>query len=162
VQHWNLHSIDAVIGLDFMIQKKKNMTLICTPERDLSFPATDGRNYVQAYQSQDELRDCDSYVIESCTMSANAINTIPDDELAQAFIACVSPELRAVDAASGLHHHYSPEVKDLLSEGSDVHNRLPRQFPPQTLHRCQLRELFLRWDIGCALCSRWLVTSATS
>jgi hypothetical protein len=63
---------------------------------------------------------------------ANAINTIPEDELAQAFIACVSPALRAVDAATGLQDHYSPELKALLSEFSDVLvASLPGGLPPK-------------------------------
>jgi RNase H-like domain found in reverse transcriptase/Reverse transcriptase (RNA-dependent DNA polymerase)/Integrase zinc binding domain/Integrase core domain/Retroviral aspartyl protease len=125
----DLPSIDVVLGLDFMT--KHNITLRCKA-RSLEFPTSSGPYRLKALHHTDDAPAYDSDLVELCTIQAfaNAVRSMPEEELAEAFVACVAPELDSLT----LHpnHTNCPELQSMLQEFSDVLvSSIPGGLPPE-------------------------------
>lgn len=94
-----LDSVDDVLGQDFLT---KYYVDLHPSKCKLSFMTPGGRQFLQAHSSTAELPACDSSFIESCSVSsfAKSISTVPEEELTEAFVACVTAEIHMMSTES--------------------------------------------------------------
>ena len=118
----------AILGMDFMDAHHA----VLAPHARTMRLNYNGSTVVLHAHSEDPVPEFESDFIELCTFQQFAadVKHLPAEQVQQAFMACVTPELRAVtaDQAPGAD---DPEVRKLLDEFKDVLvPQVPGGLPP--------------------------------